>query len=76
MTGQDEYYYRDYRGTPQELISAVKWGYLYQGQWNASSSSAAAARRHLDITRPQFVIFLQNHDQVGNSAARPAAATN
>ena len=34
-TGRNEFYYGDYQGTPQELISAVKWGYLYQGQWNA-----------------------------------------
>src|SRR5262249_20416347 len=32
LTGRHEAYYIDYRGTPQELISAVKWGYLYQGQ--------------------------------------------
>ena len=33
MTGRAEAYYSDYRGTPQEFISAMKWGYLYQGQW-------------------------------------------
>ena len=32
MTGRNEAYYTDYRGTPQEFVSAVKWGYLYQGQ--------------------------------------------
>ena len=32
LTGRAEAYYCDYRGTPQELISAVKWGYLFQGQ--------------------------------------------
>jgi hypothetical protein len=34
-TGRSEAYYQDYRGTPQELISALKWGFLYQGQWYA-----------------------------------------
>ena len=66
MTGHNEYYYGDYHGTPQELISAVKWGYLYQGQWNVRQA------RHrgwpaLDLEALRFVIFLQNHDQVGNS---------
>src|SRR5690606_35254649 len=30
-TGHDDFYYRDYRGTPQELVSALKYGFLYQG---------------------------------------------
>ena len=33
LTGHSEAYYADYRGTPQEFISAIKYGYLYQGQW-------------------------------------------
>ena len=32
LTGRHPAYYSDYRGTPQEFISAVKHGYLYQGQ--------------------------------------------
>ena len=32
LTGRNPAYYTDYRGTPQEFISAVKHGYLYQGQ--------------------------------------------
>src|SRR5262249_14730847 len=31
-SGQNQAYYSDYEGTPQELISAVKYGYLFQGQ--------------------------------------------
>ena len=33
MTGRNEAYYTDYLGTPQEFISAFKYGYLYQGQY-------------------------------------------
>ena len=33
LTGRNEAYYTDYLGRPQEFISAVKYGYLYQGQW-------------------------------------------
>lgn len=66
MTGHNEYYYGDYQGTPQELISALKWGYLYQGQWNSRQRRLRGAPG-LDLRGEQFVIFLQNHDQVGNS---------
>src|SRR5262249_20982708 len=33
LTGRAEAYYSDSRGTPQEFISAVKYGYLFQGQY-------------------------------------------
>ena len=32
LTGRREAYYMDFKGSPQELISAMKWGYLFQGQ--------------------------------------------
>jgi maltooligosyltrehalose trehalohydrolase len=32
MTGHQEAYYSDYLGKPQELLSGIKWGYLFQGQ--------------------------------------------
>ena len=66
LTGHAEYYYADYRGTPQELISALKWGYLYQGQWNRRQQRRRGTPA-LDLSGPQFVNFLQNHDQVANS---------
>lgn len=66
LTGQCEAYYTDYRGTPQEFVSAAKWGYLYQGQryrWQNNRRGSPS----LDIDPCQFVSFLQNHDQVANS---------
>ena len=32
LTGRSEAYYEDHRGTPQEFVSAAKYGYLFQGQ--------------------------------------------
>jgi maltooligosyltrehalose trehalohydrolase len=67
LTGRNEAYYTDYQGTPQELISAVKRGFLYQGQlygWQHKRRGAPA----LDIEPARFVHFLQNHDQIANSA--------
>ena len=68
LTGQNEAYYSDYRGTPQELISAIKWGFLFQGQqyaWQKQRRGAPA----LDLDPAAFVVFLQNHDQVANSGS-------
>ncbi|HKI38414.1 MAG TPA: malto-oligosyltrehalose trehalohydrolase [Gemmataceae bacterium] len=67
LTGQNDAYYTDYLGTPQELISALKWGYLYQGQryrWHRKRRGTPA----LDLHPTAFVTFLENHDQVSNSA--------
>ena len=67
LTGHSEAYYSDYRGSPQEFISALKYGYLYQGQyysWQKNSRGTFG----LDLQPTAFVTFLQNHDQVANTA--------
>jgi maltooligosyltrehalose trehalohydrolase len=66
-TGACEAYFTETRGTPQELISSLKWGFLYQGQWYAWQKKR---RGHpaLDLPATAFIQFLQNHDQVANSA--------
>jgi maltooligosyltrehalose trehalohydrolase len=66
LTGRNEAYLGGYRGKPQEFISAVKYGYIYQGQWN---SWRKGRRGTSDFNLPQsaFVICLQNHDQIANS---------
>jgi maltooligosyltrehalose trehalohydrolase len=66
LTGSDEAYYTDHRGTPQEFISAAKYGYLFQGQyykWQKKRRGTPA----FDIGPASFVTFLENHDQVANS---------
>ena len=66
LTGRAEAYYTDYGGTPQELISAVKRGYLYQGQryaWQRKRRGTATT----GVAPSAFVAYLQNHDQVANS---------
>ena len=66
LTGRTEAYYTDYRGTPQEFISATKWGYLYQGQWYSwQKKRRGTSTRGLDPA--QFINYLQNHDQIANS---------
>lgn len=67
LTGKADAYYGDYRGTPQELLSAIKHGYLYQGQryrWQGKRRGTPS----WGIPRAAMVDFIQNHDQVANSA--------
>jgi maltooligosyltrehalose trehalohydrolase len=67
LTGHREAYYTDYGGTPQELVSALKRGFLYQGQyygWQKKRRGAAS----LDVPPWRFITFLENHDQVANTA--------
>lgn len=67
LTGRHEAYYSDHRGTPQEFVSAAKYGYLFQGQrysWQKQRRGTPA----LGLGPCCFVNFTQNHDQVANSA--------
>jgi maltooligosyltrehalose trehalohydrolase len=66
LTGRNEAYYCDFRGTPQEIVSALKHGFLFQGQWftwQKKLRGTPAGR----LAREQFINFLQNHDQIANS---------
>jgi len=67
MTGRREAYYSGYRGSAQEFVSSAKYGYLYQGQryaWQKQNRGAPT----FDLDPWNFVAFLQNHDQIANSA--------
>lgn len=67
LTGRNEAYYTDYLGTPQEFISSMKYGYLYQGQrykWQKKRRGTPG----LDVNPAAFITFIQNHDQIANSA--------
>jgi maltooligosyltrehalose trehalohydrolase len=66
-TGTADAYYSETRGTPQELISGIKWGFLYQGQYFAWQKQPRGSPV-LDMEACRFISFLQNHDQVANSA--------
>jgi maltooligosyltrehalose trehalohydrolase len=67
LTGRNEAYYTDYLGTPQEFISAMKYGYLYQGQWYKWQKQRRGTSS-LHAPKNAFITFFQNHDQVANSA--------
>lgn len=66
LTGERSGYYQDF-GKLVHLARAFREGYVYTGQY-----SAYRRRQHGDWPRLcdacQFVVFAQNHDQVGNRA--------
>jgi maltooligosyltrehalose trehalohydrolase len=67
LTGRREAYYTDYLGTAQEFVSMVKRGFLYQGQrysWQRQTRGSSTR----GVPRSAFITFLENHDQVANSA--------
>jgi maltooligosyltrehalose trehalohydrolase len=66
LTGRSEAYYSDHRGTPQELISAAKYGYLFQGQRYAWQKKPRGTTTR-GVEPAAFVTFIENHDQVANS---------
>ncbi len=66
LTGERTGYYEDF-GRLDQLATALQEGFVYSGQ------RSCFRRRHhgsSSITRPlsQFIVFSQNHDQVGNRA--------
>jgi len=64
LTGEQTGYYQDF-GQLQHLVKAFQEGFVYSGQY-----SHYRQRRHgvssIDIPAHHFVVFDQNHDQVGN----------
>ncbi|HVF67898.1 MAG TPA: malto-oligosyltrehalose trehalohydrolase [Pyrinomonadaceae bacterium] len=67
LTGRSEAYFSDYRGTPQEFVSSSKYGFLYQGQrykWQRHRRGTPT----YGLPPAAFVNFIENHDQVANSA--------
>ena len=64
LTGEQVGYYQDY-GKCEQLAKAIKQGFVYsweyspfRDRWHGSDSSA--------LPGYQFVVCIQNHDQVGN----------
>jgi maltooligosyltrehalose trehalohydrolase len=66
LTGRREAYYTDYLGSPQELVSSAKRGFLYQGQWYSWQRKARGTPT-TGFPPSAMVAFLQNHDQVANT---------
>lgn len=66
LNGRREAYYYDYLGSPQEFVSAMKRGFLYQGQYYHWQKNGRGTPTH-GIRPQRFVNCIQNHDQVANT---------
>lgn len=66
LTGNRDAYLGDYQGSPQEFVSAAKWGFLFQNQW-APWRKLRRGIPSLDVQPDNFIAFLQNHDQIANT---------
>jgi maltooligosyltrehalose trehalohydrolase len=66
FTGEHTGYYQDFHGL-KDLRTALQEGFVYQGQ-----PSTYRRRRHGNSSQhchpSQFIVFAQNHDQIGNRA--------
>jgi maltooligosyltrehalose trehalohydrolase len=64
LTGESQGYYMDF-GRAEHLVKSIREGFVYSGQYsqyrkrNHGSSSK-------DRPADQFIVFSQNHDQIGN----------
>ena len=73
LTNEDSGYYQDF-GELQHLVKAFRQGFVYSGNF-----SFYRQRRHGNSSRrfsaEKFVVFSQNHDQVGNRAQSERLST-
>lgn len=66
LTGTRDGYFGDYTGRAQEFVSCVRRGFLYQGQWYPWQKQTRGAAVP-GLPAWSTIVFLQNHDQVGNT---------
>jgi maltooligosyltrehalose trehalohydrolase len=69
LTGERQGYYEDYDDMPAtKLARSLKEGFVYQGEPSPHRGGKLRGSPSADLPPTAFVLFLQNHDQVGNRA--------
>jgi len=67
LTGETDAYYTDFAEQPtHKLARLLGEGFVYQGEATRHGHKRGEPSAHLSPT--SFVLFLQNHDQIGNRA--------
>jgi maltooligosyltrehalose trehalohydrolase len=67
LTGQSDGYYGDYATAPaQKLTRALAEGFVYQGEPSGYRGGKPRGTSSAGLPPRTFVLFLQNHDQIGN----------
>lgn len=69
LTGECGGYYEDYKtDSAEKLARCLEGGFIYQGQASAHRGGRSRGTSTKRLPPTAFVLFLQNHDQVGNRA--------
>jgi malto-oligosyltrehalose trehalohydrolase len=69
LTDEHEGYYADYADAPAaRLARCLKEGFIYQGEPSVYRDGKRRGTPSAALPPTAFVLFLQNHDQVGNRA--------
>lgn len=66
LTGETDGYYEDF-GTLDELATALRQAWVYSGKYSAHRGRVHGESPE-GLPGDRFVVFTQNHDQVGNRA--------
>lgn len=66
LTGEQVGYYKDYSGLA-DVAKVMRDGFVYEGQYSVFRGRRFGEPAR-DIAGEKFVVFVQNHDQVGNRA--------
>jgi malto-oligosyltrehalose trehalohydrolase len=67
LSGENDGYYSDYAQAPaQQLARALAEGFIYQGDPSPYRKGEKRGTPCADLPPTAFVLFLQNHDQIGN----------
>jgi maltooligosyltrehalose trehalohydrolase len=67
LTGERDGYYSDYAAhAADKLARCLSSGFVYQGDPSPYRKGAARGTPSDDLPPTAFVLFLQNHDQIGN----------
>ncbi|WP_394779628.1 malto-oligosyltrehalose trehalohydrolase [Undibacterium sp.] len=68
LTGEQQGYYRDYsERAAEKLARCLSQGFIYQGQPSVVTGKPRG-ESSAGLPPTAFVLFLQNHDQIGNRA--------
>ncbi|GGI20966.1 malto-oligosyltrehalose trehalohydrolase [Oxalicibacterium faecigallinarum] len=69
LTGENDHYYLDYCQRPAEkLARCLAEGFVYQGEPSPIRDNALRGESSAHLPPTAFVLFIQNHDQIGNRA--------
>jgi maltooligosyltrehalose trehalohydrolase len=67
VAGDRDAYYRDFAGSADDIATTIRQGWFFTGQHSAHLGEVRGTDPH-GLDPRQFVICVQNHDQIGNRA--------